>query len=217
MALDTERRPNDLDAFWMPFTANRQFKAAPRMLVAAEGMHYTASGRAQHSRRHGRPLVRQRRAQAPRIVKAIQEQAGELDYAPAFQMGHPKAFRWPTPAARHGARPVRACLLHQFGSESVDTALKIALAYHRARGDGARTRLIGRERGYHGVNFGGISVGGIVNNRRMFGNLLTGVDHLPHTHLPKTPSPAANPPMVPIWPTISSGSSPCTDPTPSPR
>ncbi len=176
--------PNDLRAFWMPFTANRQFKKAPRMFVAAEGMHYTtADGRkvldgtaglwccnAGHSR--------------PRIVEAIARQAAELDYAPAFQMGHPKAFELANRIIDIAPRGMEHVFYTNSGSESVDTALKIAIAWHRARGEGQRTRLIGRERGYHGVGFGGISVGGIVNNRKVFGSLLNGVDHLPHTHLP---------------------------------
>ena len=183
MALDRPSVPNDLSAFWMPFTANRQFKKAPRMLVAAEGMHYTtADGRrywtAPRASGAAMPVTAGRR-----IVEAIQAQAAELDYAPAFQMGHPKAFELAT-----RVRDLRPSVQHVFftnsGSESVDTALKIALAYHRARGEAARTRLIGRERGYHGVGFGGISVGGITNNRRFFGTMLAGVDHLPHTHLP---------------------------------
>jgi beta-alanine--pyruvate transaminase len=118
-------------------------------------------------------------------VEAIQTQAEELDYAPAFQMGHPKAFELATALRDMAPEPFEHVFFTNSGSESVETALKIALAYHRARGEGSRTRLIGRERGYHGVNIGGISVGGIVNNRRMFGHLLTGVDHLPHTHLPE--------------------------------
>jgi len=176
--------PNDLRAFWMPFTANRQFKAAPRMFVAASNMHYTtADGRKVLdgtaglwccNAGHGRPL----------ITKAIQDQAAQLDYAPAFQIGHPAAFE----AANRLIGIAPAGMDHVFftnsGSESVETALKMAIAYHRVRGEGSRTRLIGRERGYHGVNFGGVSVGGIVSNRKMFGSLLTGVDHLPHTHLP---------------------------------
>jgi beta-alanine--pyruvate transaminase len=185
MALDTERRPNDLDAFWMPFTANRQFKKAPRMFVAAEGMHYTTQdGRRVLDGTAGLWCCNAGHTR-PRITQAIAEQAGTLDYAPAFQMGHPKAFELASRLRDMAPDPFEHVFFTNSGSESVDTALKIALAYHRARGDGARTRLIGRERGYHGVNFGGISVGGIVNNRRMFGNLLTGVDHLPHTHLPE--------------------------------
>jgi len=185
MALDRKPAPNDLSAFWMPFTANRQFKKAPRMLVSADRMHYrTDDGRdvldgtaglwccnAGHNR--------------PKIVEAIRQQAGELDYAPAFQMGHPKAFELANALRDMAPEGMEHVFFTNSGSESVETALKIAIAYHRARGEGSRTRLIGRERGYHGVNFGGISVGGIVNNRKVFGSLLTGVDHLPHTHLPK--------------------------------
>jgi len=183
MALDRNNVPNDLSAFWMPFTANRQFKKAPRMFVSADRMYYkTADGRevldgtaglwccnAGHNR--------------PKIVEAIRAQAGELDYAPAFQMGHPKAFELASAIRDMAPKGMEHVFFTNSGSESVETALKIALAYHRARGEGSRTRLIGRERGYHGVNFGGISVGGIVNNRKYFGSLLTGVDHLPHTHL----------------------------------
>ena len=184
MALDRNAVPNDLNAFWMPFTANRQFKKAPRMFVSADRMHYTTSdGRkvldgtaglwccnAGHNR--------------PKIVEAIRQQAGELDYAPAFQMGHPKAFELANRLVDIAPKGMDHVFYTNSGSESVETALKIAIAYHRARGEGTRTRLIGRERGYHGVNFGGISVGGIVSNRKVFGALLTGVDHLPHTHLP---------------------------------
>jgi beta-alanine--pyruvate transaminase len=176
--------PNDLEAFWMPFTSNRQFKKAPRMLVAAEGMHYTsADGRKILdgtaglwccNAGHGRP----------RIVQAIRDQVGVLDFAPSFQMGHPLAFELANRIVEIAPEGMGHVFFTNSGSESVDTALKIALAYHRARGEGARTRLIGRERGYHGVNFGGISVGGMVNNRKAFGTLLNGVDHLPHTHLP---------------------------------
>jgi beta-alanine--pyruvate transaminase len=120
----------------------------------------------------------------PKITEAIQRQAAELDYAPAFQMGHPAAFELASRVREIAPKGMEHVFYTNSGSESVDTALKIALAYHKARGEGSRTRLIGRERGYHGVNFGGTSVGGIVNNRRFYGGLLTGVDHLPHTHLP---------------------------------
>ncbi|WP_372603682.1 aspartate aminotransferase family protein [Actibacterium sp.] len=185
MALDRKNVPNDLSAFWMPFTANRQFKKAPRLLVSADRMTYkTADGReildgtaglwccnAGHNR--------------PKIVEAIRAQAGELDYAPAFQMGHPKAFEMASALRDMAPEGMEHVFFTNSGSESVETALKIALAYHRARGEGQRTRLIGREKGYHGVNFGGISVGGIVTNRKFFGTLLAGVDHLPHTHLPE--------------------------------
>jgi beta-alanine--pyruvate transaminase len=120
----------------------------------------------------------------PKIVSAIAEQAAEMDYAPAFQMGHPKAFELANAIVSIAPEGLNHVLYTNSGSESVETALKVALAYHRVKGDGSRFRLIGRERGYHGVNFGGISVGGIVSNRKMFGTLLTGVDHLPHTHTP---------------------------------
>lgn len=184
MALDRPTVPNDLSAFWMPFSANRQFKKAPRMFVAAEGMHYTTSeGRRVLDGTAGLWCCNAGHGQ-PRIVEAIQRQAAELDYAPAFQMGHPKAFELATRVRDLAPEPFQHVFFTNSGSESVETALKIALAYHRARGAGERTRLIGRERGYHGVNFGGISVGGITNNRRFFGHLLAGVDHLPHTLLP---------------------------------
>ncbi len=176
-------RPN-LDAFWMPFTANRQFKRAPRMLTRAEGMYYwTDDGRQLLDAAAGMWCVNAGHAR-PRIVQAIQQQAAQLDYAPPFQMGHPKAFELADRVAQLLPAELNKIFFTNSGSESVDTALKIALAYQRARGEGQRTRLIGRERGYHGVNFGGISVGGIVSNRKMFGNLLAGVDHIRHTHDP---------------------------------
>ena len=174
--------PNDLEAYWMPFTANRQFKKRPRLIVRSEGMYYWShDGRQLLDGTAGLWCVNAGHSR-PHIVKAIQQAAAVLDYAPSFQMGHPRAFDL---ASRLGAI-MPGDLDHVFftnsGSESVDTALKIALAYHRVRGEGQRTRLIGRERGYHGVGFGGISVGGIGNNRKAFGPLLPGVDHLPHTH-----------------------------------
>ncbi|MCF4097984.1 aspartate aminotransferase family protein [Maritalea mediterranea] len=176
--------PNDLNAFWMPFTANRQFKKQPRMFVGAKDMHYTTSdGREVLDGTAGLWCCNAGHCR-PKITEAIQEQAGELDYAPAFQMGHPKAFQLANRLVDIAPVGMNHVFFTNSGSESVDTALKIALAYHRAKGEGSRTRLVGRERGYHGVNFGGISVGGIVANRKMFGTLLTGVDHLPHTHLP---------------------------------
>jgi len=175
-------QPNNLEAFWMPFTMNRQFKKAPRMLVGAEGMHYTSQdGRRILDGTAGLWAVNAGHAR-PKIVEAIQRQAMELDYAPAFQMGHPKAFELASRLTAMLPKDFEYVFYANSGSEAVDTALKIALAYHRARGEGARTRLIGRERGYHGVGFGGISVGGIVNNRKFFGPLLAGVDHLPHTY-----------------------------------
>lgn len=184
MALDRKPTPNDLNAFWMPFTANRQFKSAPRMFVAAKDMHYTTSdGRQVLDGTAGLWCCNAGHCR-PKITEAIQKQAAELDYAPAFQMGHPIAFELANRLVDIAPKGIEHVFYTNSGSESVETALKIAIAYHRARGEGARTRLIGRERGYHGVNFGGISVGGIVNNRKMFGTLLGGVDHLPHTHLP---------------------------------
>jgi beta-alanine--pyruvate transaminase len=177
--------PNDLRAFWMPFTANRQFKKAPRMFVGAEAMHYTtADGRKVLDGTAGLWCCNAGHCR-PRIVQAIQEQAAEMDYAPAFQMGHPKAFELANRLVDLAPEGLDHAFFCNSGSEAVDSALKIAIAYQRAIGQGSRTRLIGRERGYHGVNFGGISIGGIVSNRKFFGTLLTGVDHLPHTHLPE--------------------------------
>ncbi len=183
MALDRKPAPNDLRAFWMPFTSNRQFKAQPRMLVEAQDMHYTAAdGRRVLDGTAGLWCCNAGHCR-PRITRAITEMAGTLDYAPAFQMGHPTAFELANRIVDIAPDGIEHVFYTNSGSEAVDTALKIALAYHRARGEGQRTRLIGRERGYHGVGFGGISVGGIVNNRRFFGTALAGVDHLPHTHL----------------------------------
>ena len=173
---------DEMEAFWMPFTANRQFKANPRMLAKAEGMHYwTPDGRpildavaglwcvnAGHGRRE--------------ISEAVARQIATMEYAPPFQMGHPAAFQLANEVASWLPQDMGHVFFTNSGSESVDTALKIALAYHRARGEASRTRFIGRERGYHGVGFGGISVGGMVNNRKWFGSMLPGVDHLPHTH-----------------------------------
>jgi beta-alanine--pyruvate transaminase len=171
----------DLSQFWMPFTANRQFKAAPRLLARASGMHYeTPDGRKILDGTAGLWCVNAGHSR-PSIVAAIRNQAAELDYAPPFQMGHPLAFEF---ARRLGElMPTHdRIFFSNSGSEAVDTALKIALAYHRARGEATRTRLIGRERGYHGVGFGGMSVGGIAGNRKAFGAMLPGVDHLRHTH-----------------------------------
>ncbi|MBZ9920643.1 MULTISPECIES: aspartate aminotransferase family protein [unclassified Mesorhizobium] len=177
--------PNDLSAFWMPFTANRQFKQAPRMFVSAKDMHYTTSdGRKVLDGTAGLWCVNAGHCR-PKITEAIQQQAAELDYAPAFQMGHPIVFELANRLVDVAPRGMDHVFFTNSGSESVETALKMAIAYHRVKGEGSRTRLIGRERGYHGVNFGGISVGGIVTNRKMFGTLLGGVDHMPHTHLPE--------------------------------
>ena len=181
-APDAATSPSALDAFWMPFTANRQFKANPRLLARAEGMYYwTADGRkvldgvaglwcvnAGHGRRE--------------IADAVARQLNTMEFAPTFQMGHPLAFELATRLARLSPPGLDRVFFTNSGSESVDTALKIAIAYHRARGEGQRTRFIGREKGYHGVGFGGISVGGMVNNRKIYGSsMLPGVDHLPHT------------------------------------
>jgi beta-alanine--pyruvate transaminase len=173
-------RPNDLDSYWMPFTANRQFKAKPRLMASAEGMYYQSTdGRKILDGTAGLWCVNAGHGRRE-IADAVQRQLVTLDYAPAFQMGHPAVFE----AASRIAALLPGDLDHVFfgnsGSEAVETALKIALAYHRARGDGARTRLIGRERGYHGVGFGGISVGGIAGNRKLYAGI-PGVDHLPHT------------------------------------
>ncbi|MFA6154445.1 aspartate aminotransferase family protein [Mesorhizobium sp.] len=177
--------PNDLSAFWMPFTANRQFKQAPRMMVSAKDMHYTTSdGRKVLDGTAGLWCVNAGHCR-PKITEAIQQQAAELDYAPAFQMGHPIVFELANRLVDLAPKGMDHVFFTNSGSESVETALKMAIAYHRVKGEGSRTRLIGRERGYHGVNFGGISVGGIVTNRKMFGTLLGGVDHMPHTHLPE--------------------------------
>jgi beta-alanine--pyruvate transaminase len=174
--------PNDLAAFWMPFTANRQFKKAPRLLASAQDMHYyTDDGRAILDGTAGLWCVNAGHGR-PKIVEAVQRQVAELDYAPAFQMSHPKAFEFASRLVQIAPEGLDHVFFTNSGSESVETALKIALAYQRVKGQGSRTRLIGRERGYHGVNFGGISVGGIVSNRKMFGTLLSGVDHIRHTH-----------------------------------
>ena len=171
-----------LEAYWMPFTANRQFKSAPRMLVKAEGMYYTTEGGRQVlDGFSGLWCCNAGHCRKP-IVEAIQKQAATMDYAPAFQMGHPLAFELANRIVELSPARLDHVFFCNSGSEAVDSALKIALAYHRARGEGTRVRLIGRERGYHGVGFGGMSVGGIPVNRKMYGSLLPGVDHLPHTH-----------------------------------
>ncbi|MBY0567228.1 MAG: aspartate aminotransferase family protein [Hyphomonadaceae bacterium] len=174
-------RPNSLDAFWMPFTPNKAFKADPRMIVRAEGMHYyTPDGRAVLDGTSGLWCCAAGHGRKP-IVEAIQRAAAELDYATTFNLGHPSAFEF---ANRLGAilpDQLDRIFFTNSGSESADTALKIALAYQKARGKAGKYRLIGRERGYHGTNFGGISVGGIVRNRMTYGPMVAGVDHLPHT------------------------------------
>jgi beta-alanine--pyruvate transaminase len=173
---------NSLDAFWMPFTPNRRFKASPRLISGARDMHYiTPDGREILDGTAGLWCVNAGHNR-PRIVEAIQRQAAQLDYVSSFNMSHPLAFTFASRLAAMTPPGLDRIFFSNSGSESVDTALKIALAYQRARGKAGKTRLIGRERGYHGVGFGGISVGGIVRNRMYFGSLLTGVDHLPHTH-----------------------------------
>jgi beta-alanine--pyruvate transaminase len=174
--------PNDLEAYWIPFTPNRAFKASPRLIARAKDMHYyTPDGRALLDGTAGLWCTNAGHNREP-IVEAIRSQAGELDYAPAFQFSHPKAFELASRVAALAPADLDHVFFCNSGSEAVDTALKIALAYHNVRGEGGRVRLIGRERGYHGVGFGGISVGGIVNNRKFFGSLLAGVDHLPATY-----------------------------------
>ena len=171
-----------LDAYWMPFTANRQFKKKPKMLTSAKGMFYESDDGRQIldgtaglwccNAGHG----------YEEIAQAVYRQLSSLDYAPSFQLGHPIAFEFAERLKEISPEGFNQVFFTGSGSESVDTALKMSLAYHKARGEGTRTRLIGRERGYHGTGFGGISVGGMVGNRRQFGTLLPGVDHLPHTH-----------------------------------
>lgn len=171
----------DLQAYWMPFTPNRQFKRDPRFVTEAQGMYYTT--------RNGRQVLDGVSGLwccsaghcHPHIVSAIQEQAAKLDYYTAFQMGYPRTFELANRLSAMAPEGLSSVFFTNSGSESVDTALKIALAWHRVRGEGQRVRLIGRERGYHGVGFGGISVGGIAPNRKLFGALLAGVDHLRHT------------------------------------
>ena len=176
--------PKDLDAFWMPFTANRQFKAAPRLLARAEGMYYwTPEGRQVLDAAAGLWCVNAGHGRKE-ITEAVARQIATMDYAPPFQMGHPVAFELANALVEITPKGLDRVFFTNSGSESVDTALKIAIAYHRVRGEGARSRLIGRERGYHGVGFGGISVGGMVNNRKYFGAMLPGVDHIRHTHDP---------------------------------
>ncbi|MGC8524937.1 MAG: aspartate aminotransferase family protein [Acidibrevibacterium sp.] len=177
-------RPNNLESFWMPYTANRAYKASPRMLARASGMHYyTPEGREVIDGTAGLWCVNAGHGRRE-IIEAIQRQAAEMDFAPTFQLGHPIAFQAAARVAELTPAGLDRVFFTNSGSESADTALKIALAYHRARGEAGRVRLIGRERGYHGTGFGGMSVGGIGGNRKQFGALLPAVDHLPHTHAP---------------------------------
>ena len=178
----TTATPNDLEAYWMPFTANRAFKKAPRMLGRAKDMHYfTPDGRKLLDGAAGLWCVNAGHGRDA-IVQAIQDQAAEMDYAPPFNFGHPKAFQLATRIAAIAPGDLDHVFFANSGSEAVDTALKMAIAYFATLGQGQRTKLIGRARGYHGVGFGGISVGGLSPNRKMFGNALAGVDHLPATY-----------------------------------
>src|SRR5512144_1837541 len=182
MALVASSVPNDLEPYWMPFTANRAFKKRPRLIVGAKDMHYIASdGRTLIDGAAGLWCTNAGHNREP-IVAAIQREAAELDYAPAFQFAHPKAFELASRVAALAPGDLDHVFFCNSGSEAVDTALKIALAFHNVTGNASRTRLIGRERGYHGVGFGGISVGGIVANRKQWGVMLAGVDHLSHTY-----------------------------------
>lgn len=173
--------PEHMDAFWMPFSANRQFKHTPRLLASAEGMYYQSTDGRQILDGTGGLWCCNAGHGRQRIIDAVQQQIATLDFAPTFQMGHPLPFVLAERLAAIAPDTLNHVFFTNSGSESVDTALKIALAYHRARGEGQRTRLIGREKGYHGVGFGGISVGGLPNNRKWYGNGLSGVDHLRHT------------------------------------
>jgi beta-alanine--pyruvate transaminase len=174
--------PNDLEPFWLPFTANRAFKRRPRLIAGAKDMHYiTPEGRKLIDGSAGLWCTNAGHNRDP-IVAAIQAQAAELDFAPNFQFAHPKAFELAARVASLAPGDLDHVFFCNSGSEAVDTALKIALAFHKVRGEGSRVRLIGRERGYHGVGFGGMAVGGIVSNRKQFGTLLVGVDHLSTTY-----------------------------------
>jgi len=175
-------KPNSLEEFWMPFTSNRQFKSKPRMFVAAKDMHYTTQGGRQVLDGTAGLWCSNAGHCRDEIVAAVQAQVGIMDFAPSFQMGHPLSFELSARLINMLPDGFGQVFFSNSGSESVDTALKIAIAYQRAIGQGTRTRLIGRSRGYHGVGFGGISVGGIVSNRKFFGPLINGVDHLRDTH-----------------------------------
>ena len=177
-----DMKPNELEPYWIPFTANRAFKKRPRLFAGAKGMHYfKPDGAKVIDATSGLFCVNAGHGREP-IVTAIQEAAARLDFAPPFQYGHPQLFELSSRLTLLAPGDLDYVLFANSGSEAVDTALKVALAYHRSRGEGSRTRFIGRERGYHGVGFGGISVGGMVANRRTFGNMLAGVDHLSTTY-----------------------------------
>ena len=181
MSISDVTVPNDLDSLWMPFTDNRSFKKQPRLFSEADGMYYfTPDGRKVLDGTSGLWCVNAGHRRKP-IIEAVSKQVEKLDYAPGFQVGHPLSFEFASRLTGM-VKEYSHVMFTNSGSESVDTALKIALAYQRNIGQGNRTRFVGRERGYHGVGFGGISVGGISPNRKMFGNMLTGIDHLKHTH-----------------------------------
>jgi beta-alanine--pyruvate transaminase len=169
-------------ALFMPFSMNRHFKKTPRLLARAEGMYYyTPDGRKILDGTAGLWCVNAGHCRK-KIVEAVQKGVATLDFAPPFQMGHPLAFEFADRVVEVAPEGMTKVFFTNSGSESVDTALKLALGYHRVRGEGHRVRLIGREKGYHGVNFGGTAVGGIVGNRKIFGALVSGVDHMRHTH-----------------------------------
>jgi beta-alanine--pyruvate transaminase len=171
-----------LEHFWMPFSANRAFKAAPRLLARAEGMYYwTPEGREILDGTAGLWCVNAGHGRRP-IVEAVQKQAATMDYAPPFNMGHPLAFEAATAIAKMAPAGMERVFFTNSGSESADTAIKMALAYHRARGEPSRRIVIGRERGYHGVNVGGTMAGGIPGNRKAFPAMMAGVDHIRSTH-----------------------------------
>ncbi|MGF1651415.1 MAG: aspartate aminotransferase family protein [Hyphomicrobiaceae bacterium] len=177
-----DAKPNELESYWLPFTPNRAFKRRPRLFSGAKGLYYhTPDGRQVLDCSSGLFCVNAGHCREP-IVEAIQRAAATLDFAPPFQHAHPEVFELSNRLALLAPGDLDHTLFACSGSEAVETALKVALAYHKARGEGSRTRFIGRERGYHGVNFGGISVGGMVNNRKAFGNMLVGVDHLKTTY-----------------------------------
>jgi beta-alanine--pyruvate transaminase len=178
-------KPNNLESLWMPFTPNKSFKKDPRIIVGAKDMHFISDdGRDILDATAGLWCVNAGHGRK-KIQDAVYNQIGELDYSPPFQFGHPKQFELANRLAEMFPEKMNHVFFSNSGSEAVDSALKIALAYQRARGKASKTRLIGRERGYHGVGFGGISVGGMVKNRMYFGSLLSGVDHLRHTHNPE--------------------------------
>lgn len=183
--VEMQNKKLDLGHFWLPFTDNRYFKEHPRILRSAKGMFYTTEDGAKILDATSGLWCSNAGHCRTTIVEAIKATAGELDFAPTFQLGHPAAFEFATKLSTFMPPNLDRVFFTNSGSESVDTALKIALAYHRSRGEGARTRLIGRERGYHGTNFGGTSVGGIGGNRRAFGAQVGGVDHLRHTYQPE--------------------------------